>query len=354
MNGEAPHANGGSANELDRSGSSSGSVEAGGGNVIPIPPVMDFDMVDEADAAETLGKMAGIKVAWDPQDLEYWFGELEQQMELIQVKSQWTKRIILSNNLPREVKAEVKEILKKPKSAAPVNIYKGLKSKLLELFGPNEEDAFEKAAQLVLTGKPSALAKRIAEILCQCDPPLSDCCAAKTVAALWKRQLPQVVRTALAGYSLKDDFENTLKHADSVFASLQRPGAAAVTVTPTYAVAEPPVLEGQDGQGESFEVAAVGRGRGAGRGQRWNRGQNRGWGRGQARGQSRGRGAQAYQGQAYQGQAYQGQAYRGQRHPDGPPENACQKHWRFGRQAYSCESDQCPWKHIVATPPVRH
>ena len=62
---------------------------------------IDFDMVNEADTELALGKLTSVKVTWDPEDLEYWFGELEQQMELIQIRAQWTKRVILSNNLPR-------------------------------------------------------------------------------------------------------------------------------------------------------------------------------------------------------------------------------------------------------------
>ena len=74
-------------------------------------------------------------------------------------------------------------------------------SRSLELFGPKQEDAYEEAANLVLTGKPSALAKRIMVLICDKKKPLEGCCCAKVVLGLWKRQLPQQVRAAVAGPS---------------------------------------------------------------------------------------------------------------------------------------------------------
>ena len=72
----------------------------------------DFDTLDAAEAPDTLGKIAAIKVPWDKKDVAYWFTQLEMQMELYAVKSQWVKRILLANNLPDNVRAEVKELLK--------------------------------------------------------------------------------------------------------------------------------------------------------------------------------------------------------------------------------------------------
>ena len=72
-------------------------------------------------------------------------------------------------------------------------------------FKKKEEDDYIRATQLVLTNqKPSALCKELAEHLCECEKTLDGCCAAKTVLAMWKLQLPQQVRTALAGKTLKE------------------------------------------------------------------------------------------------------------------------------------------------------
>ena len=300
------------------------------GNSLPPPtppPMADFEDLNEADPAEVLGKLASVKVAWDCKDVGWWFSELEMQMTLINVRSQWLKRVILSNNLPDNVKQEVKAELRKTKSAAPTNIYKVLKTKILGLFGPKEGERFEEAAQLTLAAfkKPSALAKRMTELLCQCDTPLENCCSAETVSALWRRQLPQQVRSAIAGMSLKTSYETVLQKADDVYASLAAPAAAVSAVA----------MPAEDEQ-EDLEVAAFGRpNRGQQRGGR-SRGRSRGQSRGgQQRGAPRGGGASAGQVQTRN---------RDTRHPDGPPESACRNHWKFGRSAYFCNSpDTCPW-----------
>ena len=291
----------------------------------------EFDSIDGADPPECLGKLGSIKVPWDS-DVSYWFSELESQMDIIQIKSQWIKRVVCSNNLPPEVKAEMKALLKKTKiqcTGEYKNIYKVLKVKTIELFGATEDDAFERAAQLTLKGKPSALAKELTEIMCDCcDPPLSACCGSKTVGALWRRQLPDQVRSAIAGMSLKTQYEDTLKHADNVFASLKRiPGAPVAAVA-----AGDPQQDEQEGQ----EVAAYGRGRGGARGAGGGRGgrrpfRGRGPGRGQGRGQGRGAGQQ------------------GPRHNDDVPEGACNQHKKFGRAAWACSNrDNCPWRNVTS------
>ena len=286
----------------------------------------DFEDVDAADAPEVLGKLTSIKVAWDPKDLKWWFTELEMQMTLINIQSQWIKRVILSNNLPDSVKSQVKDILKKTKSQAPAKVYKTLKTKVLELFGPREGDRFEEAASLVLTTTPSALAKRITELLCECDgdTPLTGCCQAETVSALWRRQLPQSVRSRIAGLSLKTSYDTTLKLADDVFAALGAPGVSAVGAS--VAADEDP------------EVAAVGRG-GA-------RGGPRGRSRGRARGQG---GASRGRGESAQAQGGQGQRQR-KRHPEAI-DGCCKQHFRYGPNAYSCtDPDNCTMVNQISTP----
>ena len=230
--------------------------------------------------------------------------------------------MILSNNLTDEVKAEVKDTLKKPKSQAPPLVYKVLKKKILDLFGPKEGQRFEEAAQLVLTSKPSALAKRITELLCECnkDNPLEGCCQVETVSALWRRQLPQQVRSQIAGMSLKTNYEGTLKLADDVFAAQGAPGVSAVAV------------------GDE-EVAAFGRGGGRrGAGQRGGRSRGRGQGRGQGRA-----------GQHDQGQQQQ-QQFRS-RHPEAV-DGSCSRHLRYGPKAYFCtHPNSCPMAQQIAPRP---
>ena len=307
--------------------------------------MVDYDMQDEADGQDVMNKLGSVKVAWDKEDVRWWFTELENQMTLINIRSQWVKRVIVSNNLPEDVKAQVKDILKKPKSQAPTTVYKVIKTKVLNLFGPKEGENFEKAFALELTTTPSALAKRLVELLCQCEEPLGmtinqagdvtsgDCCQAETISALWRRKLPQQVRTRIAGQSLRQNYDVVLQLADDVYASLDAPATARVAATQEAA----PAPAGND------EIAAYGRG-GQGRGQR-----------GRSRGRSRGRGGRGgYQSGGQQQQQQRGGATRStgrnpnERHPDGPPENSCKIHWLWGRQAYFCaDKENCPWKNFV-------
>ena len=177
-----------------------------------------------------------------------------------------------------------------------------------------------------MTHKPSALAKQLIEDLCECDPPLQ-CCAGKTVSAMWRDRLPQVVKTAVAGMSLKTDLETVLQKADDAYESLGTAGAATVAAVEEGAQAD-----------KDDEVAAISRSN-RGRGYNNNRGNNTN--RGQSRGRGPGRGQRGSWGANSRTTSNRPQ----DRHPDGPPENACRHHWRWGRSAYHCaQPESCPWK----------
>merc|ERR1711923_624841 len=109
------------------------------------PPAVNFEDENGIDGDKALDKVDSVKVKWDEADLKFFFTELEDAMEMIQVRSQWLKRQVLSRALDPQVKAEVKDLLVKKKSEAGNDIYKVLKNRLLELFGPRKEDAYEEA-----------------------------------------------------------------------------------------------------------------------------------------------------------------------------------------------------------------
>ena len=195
----------------------------------------------------------------------------------------------------------------KKKSEAGDDIYKQLKLRLLHLFGPAQEDAFEEASNLVLTGKPSALAKRIIVLICDKPKPLEGCCCAKTVAALWKRQLPPLVRAAIAGMDMAGDLEGVLKKADDTYREGAAKGAsvAAANLDETLPALQQPVQQ---------PVAAV----------------------------------------KQKTKKQFDTSNRGTPHPDGPPETACYLHWRFGKSAYTCKNKKkCPWKNYLAPKPKK-
>ena len=65
------------------------------------------------------------------------------------------------------MRGEVKEFLKQTKAEAGTTIYKDIKMELLSLYAIKEEESFERACQMLLDTKPSALLQRLAEELCQ-------------------------------------------------------------------------------------------------------------------------------------------------------------------------------------------
>ena len=309
----------------------------------------EFEDIDGTDGPEVPGKLASIKMQWDGKsDLRFWFFELELQMTIINIQSAWLKRVILANNLSSLVKAELKEFLMKPKATAGATIYKELKTELYALFAPKEEDSYAKAKQLLLTSKPSALLKSLAEELCDCTKKLENCCAAKTVSAMWRDQLPQQVKAAIAGISIKtpEGFKNAMKKADEVFATLKPPGVGQVSAVTGAAGASASAFDEVDDPDGEIAAFRTGGGRGSTRGN--TRGQSRGRGGNRGNGQWRPRPQQQQQPQ--QRQQQQQQRRRADRHPDNPPENACSIHWKWGRSAFRCADTQnCPWKNEIAS-----
>ena len=77
----------------------------------PEQPIMtnpyDTDNKDETVENITL-KAATIKTQWTPDDLAFFFTNLETDMEFIGVKSQYLKRQCLKKNLPESVVTEFK------------------------------------------------------------------------------------------------------------------------------------------------------------------------------------------------------------------------------------------------------
>ena len=102
-----------------------------------------------------------IKIQFDIQDVKYWFNEVEGAMKKYGIGLQWSKKDAIVQLLPAEVKEECKPILRLTEEEAGEQIYYDLKQEILSLYGPKQEDAFKKAMALRLTGKPSALGKKL-------------------------------------------------------------------------------------------------------------------------------------------------------------------------------------------------
>ena len=297
--------------------------------------MVDFDMENGTDDPGAQAKMGSIKTAFDPKDPEFFFLDLEAAMAFIGIKAQYTKRFCLMSLLPAEVKRELKTVIK---ASTDGNGYKLLKDAIIEAHGPKPGQDVAKAASLLLVGKPSALANEIISLICKHKTPLENCCCENVVIYFWTKQLPNSVKTRIAGRTLKgqNNLQEVLQLADAVHASTK----------PSAQVAA--VAQLANGQNEPDQVAAYTRG-GRGRGSYQSRGN-----RGRGRGQNRQNAAQSQNyGQARQSGTSQSWQSWGPRHSDNPPENVCKMHWKFGGQAYFCGDRQsCPWRDRLTPRPT--
>ena len=283
--------------------------------VQPTAEMANYDELNEEDDADYYKKK--VRVEYDPEDLEFWFLALEDEMTWSGIKAQYTKRQVLVQNLPLDVKAEIKDLLRLNKTQAGDLAYKDAKERLLQLFGRDEGDAYEKATHLMLTGKPSQLAKKLTDLLCKCHPPLQDgCCATNTVSGMWRARLPAQVSAAVAGKSISGaNFETTLKLADDVYKS--------VCAKPVAGIKDPQ----QGASGGADQLAAYGQQKGQGKAK----------------------------GQAQQNQGAKKpttQRKKGTKSADGPPDKCCPIHWQHGKSAYNCSDPfECPWKDFIVPRP---
>ena len=89
----------------------------------PLAIMPDFDALNENDGDKAQELARSIKVDFDPNDVRYWFSELEGEMTMATVKSQWLKRTVLQRNLPKKQKEDVKALLTLSQTEAGNDIY---------------------------------------------------------------------------------------------------------------------------------------------------------------------------------------------------------------------------------------
>ena len=192
--------------------------------IIEVGAMADFESENGIDGDKADEKLGTIQCPFDKDDIEYWFSELEGQLEVINVRAQWTKRTALQRVLPLEIKAEVKSLLRLTKSNAGNDIYKRLKQELIDLFGKKQEDDYLRAKNRRLTGKPSQLGKALIDDICHGEKKLDGCCCAKIVWAMFREELPVVIRNHISEMTFsKDTYKQVFARADQVYASNQAP-----------------------------------------------------------------------------------------------------------------------------------
>ena len=141
---------------------------------------------------------------------------------MIEIKSQWVKRIAVQRFLPPEIQEEVKGLLSLGRTAAGNDIYYKIKMELIDLFGRKPEDAYTRAKNRVLSGKPSQLGKALINDLCKKDKKLDGCCCGDIVWGMFREKLPIVVRNHIAELAFnKDTYKAIFTKADQVWDSNQ-------------------------------------------------------------------------------------------------------------------------------------
>ena len=315
-----------------------GGFDLAEGIVDDAEPKMAFQAADGKDGDKALDKLGSVQCPFNKDDLDFWFCEFEGQLELIDVQSQWLKRTALQRFLPIEIKEEVKTLLMVQKDQAGTDIYLRLNGELLDIFGKKPEDDYVRAKNRVLIGKPSQLGKKLIDDICKKDKKLDGCCCGNIVWAMFREQLPVVIRNHISEMKFsKDTYRAIFAKADQVWASNQ-----AAEPTPSRSVAAvtapAPAAEG------SSDVAAVSfknKGKNKNKNQnRPNQGQQNSQNR-QVQGQA---GKNKGQGQQNQGQNQGGQAQK-PRHPTAKGENLCRIHTKWGVNATFCAAPwQCPMK----------
>ena len=156
-----------------------GGPEPSGVAIMPDPPAVppvDFDVEDKDDGAKAQDNARLIRVEFEPNDIIFWFSQLEDEMLLGSVNSQWLKKSVLQRNLPNKQKEDVKALLVIPKSQAGNNIYKRIKNEIIRIYAPKEQDSYQKALQRTMVGLPSQLGQQIINDICKKNPKLQGCC----------------------------------------------------------------------------------------------------------------------------------------------------------------------------------
>ena len=119
-----------------------------------------------------------IKVEFSKLDIKFWFAELEAEMTMASVKSQWMKKTILQRNLPTKQKEDVKSMLTLTQLQAGENIYLKLKNELIRIYAPKAKDAYCKALSRTMVGLPSQLGNQLVDDVCKRANKLEGCCCA--------------------------------------------------------------------------------------------------------------------------------------------------------------------------------
>ena len=276
----------------------------------------DFESENGQDGAKAQELGRQIKVEFSVSDIKFWFAELEAEMTMATIKSQYLKKTVLQRNLPSKQKEDVKALLILTQTEAGNDIYLRLKNELIRIYAPKPKDAYCKALSRTMVGLPSQLGNQLVNDVCKKTNKLANCCCASAVEALWQLQLPVGVRAHVSNMTFNHStYKEVFEAADKVYLSSKQVSVAAMAVAAVSLDETQSAFSPQNQP--SAEVAAFNKGQ-SGKNKKNKKNKN------------------------------QNSTSRGKKHssvPDSLADKMCDRHFRHGADAWYCLTpSSCPWK----------
>ena len=134
---------------------------------------VDFDVENKVDGDKAQDQARQIKIEFSPNDIKFWFAQLEDEMLMASIGSQWLKKSVLQRNLPLKQKEDVKGYLTLAKTEAGPHIYLDIKRELIRIYAPKPSDSYRKALTRTMVGLPSQLGYQIVDDVCKKATKLS-------------------------------------------------------------------------------------------------------------------------------------------------------------------------------------
>ena len=306
-----------------------------------MPDEVDIAVENGQDGEKAQDLARSIKVEFDPQDIRFWFSQLEAEFTMATIKSQWLKKTVMQRNLPLKQREDVKSYLILTKTEAGNAIYKEIKDELLRLYAPKPQDSYHRALSRTMVGLPSQLGAQLVDDVCKKPKKFDGCCCPGHVQALWLLQLPINVRSHISNMAFtKDSYKQVFEAADKCYMSAQQVSVAAFAAgASASASGSKAAATGLDETLPAFQshnqqqVAAFGQNNGQGQKKnKKNKNKNQNQGGSQENNQSRGKKHSSI--------------------PDNLADKMCTRHFRHGASAWFCVAPlTCPWASKVAARP---
>ena len=286
------------------------------------PTIMvNFDREDGQDGDKAAENARHIKVEFAAEDIIFWFAQLEDEMTLASIKSQWMKKTVLQRNLPNPQKEDVKSYLTLQKEVAGNHIYLDIKTELIRIYAAKPDASYRKALTRTMVGLPSQLGYQILNDVCKKANKMNGCCCAAAVQALWVDKLPASVRAHISDREFsKDTYKQIFEAADKCYTSQRQITVAAVSMDldETVSAFDPH----NQPQVAAFGGKSSGKPPGKGKNQKGQNKQNKN--------------------NKPEGQG--GGTKTRKRHESMPPEECCDRHYVHGASAWYClKPSTCPW-----------